>query len=144
MAFSFTFDSNILVAAIDDTDVHHRLVTGLDIWNTLENAVLFDVIIQETLTVLCRRAYQRGLKLDPIITRFMEMISTFETMQLSATANYYFDEILAAMRTQKQFVSFHDYWLLFAARDLEHLTVISLDGALADVAPRGVKIVPGK
>ena len=146
MAYSATIDSSILVALLDHTDVYHKYVLGLDILNDSGQVILLDFILQETLTVLCRRAHQKKnhlLRLR-VIDAFKQLINGYEVIYIGATSQDYFPEIIAAMKRQSEFISFHDYWLVFAARDLQISTIVSLDRALNSIAPRNVRIVPEK
>ena len=64
-------DASFLVAQLDERDVHHRAARALhEAFRTREAAYIYlDVVVNETVTVLARRARERKLETKPLIRR---------------------------------------------------------------------------
>lgn len=108
-------DSSVLVASIDERDVHHgRAVELLQAMaRSGSRPVILDCVVNETVTVLCRRRRERSPDAElPDLRELFPARSVTESYPLMATQ---LDEILEGVQRSDGRLSPHDVLILFYA-----------------------------
>jgi predicted nucleic acid-binding protein len=113
-------DANVLVALIDALDVHHaraeRLVQSLQ--DRSERAVLLDVLVSETVSVLCRRCREKK-RLDVLPKLLAALESGFPPGVITwvgGDIERSFGDILAVVRETDGSLNFNDAFLVVLQR----------------------------
>jgi predicted nucleic acid-binding protein len=72
-------DTNIIVAIVDDKDVHHKkalnLVIGIEN-NNNNPVVLMDCVVNEVYSVIARRSIQRGYSFKEVVLKMDNVMNS--------------------------------------------------------------------
>ena len=131
-------DANVLVAWIDAADSLHG--RARDLMARLERAgtepVLLDVLIGETISVLCRRFRERrqGAGLAPILADLRQRLDPSAITWVGGEVQRVFPEILELVSTTEGRINFNDALLAVLQREGRIGAVASFDAGFDHVA----------
>jgi len=124
-------DTNVLVALLDSRDKWHR--RAKNIIESLEarqmSVIYFDCVINETVTVLARRAEEQKRVsqfpelLDELIQHVPEEIITW----ISGEIKRLYPEIVGLVRNTSGALNFHDALIAVFCKEIGDVEIISFD-----------------
>lgn len=126
-------DTSVLVAQIDEKDVWHKQALAIAdrLLQTDVELVYFDCVINETLTVLCRRFYERNKDEEKDVRYFLDNfaaeIGKEDISWIYPAVKRYYDDCLALIRDHSGKVNFHDALIAIAAKELNISHIVSFD-----------------
>ena len=115
-------DTSVLVGLIDGRDVWHNSAVALR--DALKSArvevVYFDCVVNETISVLARRAKERKVSSEfvSLLDRFMSYVPENSIVWVSAKTQQLYPEIVALVRDTSGALNFHDALIALSSRDL--------------------------
>ena len=108
-------DTSFIIAFLFEGDVFHK--KAVETIRHLSDATIFytiPLVVQETGTVICRRAKEKGIDHRDALETFEEFLETLKVVDIS----YSYEEILKSMKKGDCHLSFVDTVLLKASRRL--------------------------
>ncbi len=118
MSVKVLVDTSFLVAQLDERDVHHQAARAIHELLRKRDAayVYLDCVVNETVTVLARRAAER--KADPraIIRRLREAIPVEMLDWTGPELPALWEQVLETMEEYRGRLSFHDCLLVLVSR----------------------------
>jgi predicted nucleic acid-binding protein len=141
MSVRVLVDTSFLVAHLDERDVHHQTAKALhELLREREVAYIFlDCVVNETVTVLARRALDRKVDPRPIIRRLRREIPTEMLDWTGPELPRLWEQALDALETYKGRLSFHDCLLVLVSQEGGIEWIASFDQGFDRV--RGLKRV---
>jgi len=122
-------DSSYLVALYDQRDVFHR--TALAIQEVLEerglHCLYLDCVLNEVLSVLIRRAGQRGLAPDEVLARLLGALPPSLLTWTYPAVPEWFGRCLGIMRETGWALNFHDALIVVAWQEFGFAALVSFD-----------------
>ena len=124
-------DTSLFVAQVDSADVWHRqasaLASGFIKYEV--QPIFFDCVINETITVLCRRFYERksGNDIAEILNIFQNNIANVSITWIYPAIRRYFADCLDLIKLHKGRVNFHDALIALAAKEINLPFIASFD-----------------
>jgi len=125
-------DTSLLVGLVDRRDKWHT--DGVALREALKaggfEMVYFDCVINETVSVLARRARERN-RTEEFASLFANLVSTVPQQSitwLSAETERLYPEIMALVRDSDGDLNFHDALIALGSREFEIRWVASFDG----------------
>ena len=121
-------DTSFLVALIDKNDVWHA--KAVSITQRLEfNSVFFDCVMNETLSVLCKRAEEKHKtsQAEKIIDTISRQVPHNSIVWTYLNIQEEYAPIVALMRMHKGALNFHDALIALSARRHQIKTIVSFD-----------------
>lgn len=136
MSLKVLVDTSFLVAHLDEQDTHHKSAKTLhNLFRDRGAAYIYlDFVVNETLTVLTRRALERKIDPVPIIRRIRKEIPAKMLDWTGPELPRLWEYILDTMEEHKGRLSFHDCLLILVAREGGIDWVASFDKSLDQVA----------
>jgi len=136
MSLKVLVDTSFLVAHLDDQDTHHQTAKILhQLFKDRGAAYIYlDFVVNETLTVLVRRARERKSDPVPVIQRVRKAIPLELLDWTGPEVPRLWTSILDTMEEYKGRLSFHDCLLVLIAREGGIEWVASFDRSLDRVA----------
>ena len=141
MSVRVLVDTSFLVAQLDERDVHHQTAKSLhDLFRKREVAYIYlDCVVNETVTVLARRALERKVDPRPIIKRLRKEIPA-EMLDWTGPELPRLRELtLDTLETYKGSLSFNDCLLVIVSQEGGIEWIASFDQSFDKVS--GVKRV---
>lgn len=112
-------DSSFLVAQLDARDTHHKTARDIDAAFQRRDVtyIYLDVVVNETVTVLARRAVERGGDPVSVIRRIRAELPPQRLDWTGPELPRLWNDVLTEMETMKGRLSFHDCLLAVVARE---------------------------
>lgn len=127
----FILDSNFLIALLDREDVHHSRAKIIFTEMEKEEGEIFlsDVLINETLSVMARRAEakQRGKEFQKWAKQFQKKIEGLPIVCLYEFLPGQIPQIMALMAQYDGCFNFHDALFLFFMQQLPKVRFVTFD-----------------
>lgn len=124
-------DTNVLVGLIDARDVwHHAAVALRDALKAAQaEAVYFDCVINETISVLARRARERKgpSEFATLLDQLVSNIPESSIVWISAKTKQFYSDILALVRATSGTLNFHDALIALGSRELDIRLIATFD-----------------
>lgn len=136
MTIRILVDSSFLIAQLDARDVHHKTARDIHAVFQLRDAayVYLDVIVNETVTVLARRALEREGDPVSVIQRLRAELPPERLDWTGPELPRLWNDVLTEMERTKGRLSFHDSLLAVIARQSGIQWVASFDRGFDQVA----------
>lgn len=111
-------DTSFLVAQLDERDVHHQAARAIhELLRKRDVAYIYlDCVVNETATVLARRAAERKADPKAIIRKLRETISREMLDWTGPELPALWEQVLDKMEEYKGRLSFHDCLLVLVSR----------------------------
>jgi predicted nucleic acid-binding protein len=122
-------DTSYLVALLDGKDVHHKIAASIHATLSNEGAlyIYLDCVLNETATVLARRALERKMDPGPVLGKLRQQIPPELIDWTGAEWPRLWNEILDCMEEHHGRLSFIDCLLAVVAREASIDRIISFD-----------------
>jgi len=130
-------DSNVLVALIDGRDKWHgeaqallAVLKGRD-----TGPVYFDCVLNETISVLARRAEEQGrlAQFPMLLSLLLSKVPKEIVVWISGETQRLYDDIVDLVRESTGKLNFHDALIALSCRELGIKTIASFDEDFDDV-----------
>ncbi len=141
MSVRVLVDTSFLVAQLDERDVHHQTAKALhELFRKREVAYIYlDCVVNETVTVLARRALERKVDPRPIIKRLRKEIPAEMLGWTGPELPRLWERTLDTLETYKGNLSFNDCLLVIISQEGGIEWIASFDQSFDKVS--GVKRV---
>ncbi|MGH7800007.1 MAG: type II toxin-antitoxin system VapC family toxin [Thermodesulfobacteriota bacterium] len=141
MSVRVIVDTSFLVAQLDERDVHHQTAKALhELFRKREVAYIYlDCVVNETVTVLARRALERKVDPRPIIKRLRKEIPAEMLDWTGPELPRLWERTLDTLETYKGSLSFNDCLLVIISQEGGIEWIASFDQSFDKVS--GVKRV---
>jgi predicted nucleic acid-binding protein len=141
MSVRVLVDASFLVAQMDERDVHHRTARALhELFRKRDVAYIhLDCVMNETVTVLARRAVERKVDPRPIIRRLRREIPKEMLDWTGPELPRLWERALDTLEEYEGRLSFHDCLLILVSQEGSIEWVASFDQSFDHVS--GVKRV---
>lgn len=128
-------DTNIIVAIIDNKDVHHKkaLTMATEIENNNNPVVLMDCIINEVYSVIARRSNQHGYSFKDAAIKMNAIINTFELVKAYPMVKNLHDNIVKMMIKYDGKLNYHDCLISLVMKEKGLTGILTLDKGFQDV-----------
>ena len=124
-------DTSLLVAQLDDKDIRHSksLLVADSLVRTGVELIYFDCVINETITVVCRRLRQRKKEamIGEVLKVFKTTIGKDSISWIYPAIRKYYDDCLELIKSSGGKVNFHDALIALAAKDIGASKIASFD-----------------
>jgi predicted nucleic acid-binding protein len=112
-------DASFLVAQLDERDVHHQAARALhEAFRAREAAYIYlDFVVNETVTVLARRARERKLEIKPIIRRVRSELPVGQLAWAGSEVSRLWERALDALEEYQGRLSLNDCLLTLIAQE---------------------------
>ena len=132
-------DANVIVADLDDGDVHHK--RARELLDRLEREghtlVLLDVCVGEAVSVVCRRARERKASppdLDKVLATVRNWHTEGAITWVAVETERLFDEVIATVEATNGRLNFNDAVLVALHRERVIDALASFDAGFDQVA----------
>jgi predicted nucleic acid-binding protein len=131
MMSKVALDTVILAAILDERDKWH--FPALAIRDALQTTdvelIIFDVVVNETISVLARRLHEQGREsqFDLLFNQLDYHVPAHRITWISHETSRFYSEILALIRLHHGELNFHDALLALACRELAIPYIVSFD-----------------
>ncbi len=134
-------DASFLVVQLDERDVHHRAARALhEEFRAREAAYIYlDFVVNETVTVLARRARERKLESKPIIRRVRSELPVAQLAWTGSEVPRLWERALDTLEEHQGHLSLNDCLLTLIAQEGGVQWVASFDKGF-DRVP-GIKLI---
>lgn len=141
MSAEILVDASFLVAQLDERDVHHRRAKALhELFRRRDAAYVYlDCVVNESVTVLARRALERRVDARQIVRRLRRDIPPEMLVWTGPELPRLWERVLDTVEEHEGRLSFHDCLLALVAQEGGVKWVASFDESFDEV--RGVKRV---
>lgn len=141
MSVRVIVDTSFLVAQLDELDVHHQTAKALhELFRKRDVAYIYlDCVVNETVTVLARRALDRKLDPIPIIKRLRREIPQNILDWSGTELPRLWEQVLNTLEMFKARLSFNDCLLVIVSHEGGIQWIASFDRGFDQV--RGLKRV---
>ncbi len=129
-------DTNIIVAVVDDKDIHHNKALNLII--NIENknipVVLMDCIVNEVYSVIARRSKQHGYSFKDAALKIDPVMSSMEVVRAYTMVKSLHNSIIKMMMKYNGNLNYHDCLISLVMKEKGLTEIVTLD--------KGFKVVP--
>lgn len=131
-------DANILVALVDSRDKWHASARAIrDALKVTEaNLVYFDSVVNETISVLARRAQEQGRihQFPTLMDALMHQVPVEIITWLSSETQRLYSQVIELVRNTSGRLNFHDALIALGCRELGIDAIVSFDEDFDQVA----------
>jgi len=128
-------DTNIIVAIVDNKDVHHKKALSL-VLNIEERnipIVLMDCVINEIYSVIARRSNQRGYSFKDAVMKMEMVISSIEIMRAYSLVKTLHENIIKMMIKSDGKMNYHDCLISLVMKEKGLPDILTLDKGFLSV-----------
>jgi len=128
-------DTNIIVAIVDNKDVHHKKALSL-VLNIEERnipIVLMDCVINEIYSVIARRSNQRGYSFKDAVMKMEMVISSIEIMRAYSLVKTLHENIIRMMIKSDGKMNYHDCLISLVMKEKGLPDILTLDKGFLSV-----------
>ena len=131
MSTQFVVDTNVLVALLDNHDKWHRsakkLIASLEARQM--SVIYFDCMINETISVLARRAEEqkRADQFPALLDELMQHVPEETITWVSVEVKRLYPEIVGLVRNTSGALNFHDALIAVFCKEIGDVGIISFD-----------------
>ncbi len=125
------FDTSFIVGFIDEQDIWHKQASLINEKILLGefNEVVFDCVINETISVLTKRQFERKKrdKTVGLINRLLKHIPKENITWVYPEIERLYDNIIKTVKVTNGILNFHDALIVEASNELEIPYIVSFD-----------------
>ena len=138
MTTLIVIDTSVLVALVDGQDTWHQRAVALcgALHGMDTQVVYFDCVINETITVIGRRAEEqrRSEQFDVLLDTLISLVPADNITWTSVALQRLFAETVNLCRMHQGRLNFHDALMALVCRELKLTYVLSFDSDFDEVA----------
>jgi predicted nucleic acid-binding protein len=131
-------DTNVLVALVDSHDKWHgRAVALREALKAAQlNLLYFDSVVNETVSVLARRAEEQGRaqQFAGLLEVLLQQVPTAIITWLSTETQRLYDRVIELIRDASGVLNFHDALIALGCQELGVAVIASFDGDFDQVS----------
>ena len=122
-------DTNILVALLDNKDVHHKTakIISQKIEENNKEIVIMDCILNEIYSVIARRCKEKGRKFSEVINKIRIKLENIDKIDAYSLLNKFHNEIVELMIKQEGLINYHDALIIIVMRENDLKEIATLD-----------------
>lgn len=122
-------DTNVIVALIDNKDVHHAKALDLIIKIEDDNNsfIILDCVVNEVFSVLARRSLQRGYSFKSAAEKFNIEMKKFDITRVYPLVHRMNDSIVNFMITNNGILNYHDSLICLAMKHKKIKNIATFD-----------------
>jgi predicted nucleic acid-binding protein len=128
-------DTNVIVALIDNNDVHHSKALNLIIKLEDENNsfIILDCVVNEVFSVLARRSLQRGYSFKSAADKFRIELKKFDIIRVYPLLNQMHDSIVDFMIVNNGNLNYHDSLICLAMNHKKIKNIATFDKGFKNI-----------
>ncbi|HWP92379.1 MAG TPA: type II toxin-antitoxin system VapC family toxin [Thermodesulfobacteriota bacterium] len=112
-------DTNVVVALLDVSDIHHNKALNLvlSLENDGRDLSLMDCILNEIYTVIARRSHERGYRFSEIVGKIKNELESFEIIKAYPLVTKLHNRIIEVMVKTNGRLNYHDALISITMKD---------------------------
>ncbi len=122
-------DTNVIVALIDNKDIHHTKALNfiIKLEDDNNNFIIFDCVVNEVFSVLARRSLQRGYSFKLAAEKFNIEMKKFEITRVYPLIDQMHDSIVNFMILNNGILNYHDSLICLAMKHKKIKNIVTFD-----------------
>lgn len=123
------FDSSVWIAYIDERDIFHEKAKRLVSLHIKDEIIIFDVIINEVLSVVARRLQEKQMKKEfsSFTTKYLQAISGLEMVWIYENIKDFFHRAVDLMIDTDGLLGFNDALIVYGMMENEIFKIATFD-----------------